>query len=423
MNLKDWRQPQRGGLTWRQRVARAWRRAGVLGACGGLALSCLMASPARAVDLSPTATSLSSTADRMISYRFQERMWQTADGRYHLVINRGALSPTGSLVLYSSGDGGLTWSQQAVIADTNGTSTCDGYLNGNLLALSFSTSSGAINFGTWRYDPATQAWSRRRVDTVYEDPTQLAFNPAVAADATGAQWLAYVIQDRNTKDAAIRLAHRPAGALAWADTGLVFGEVDNLSIQRSARPWPIPGGMGLLYTVREKIFWATRSDGALPSTPWADTTLFVAEPPFDPDPYGGHFSLMSDQANNLHMVTPDKGKALYFRFDFATQQWQPPRTVNGANGVGYVQMARVDNTLVMVANSVNRGEVFQSTDLGFNWTRPYSLTHPAPSGTIAYSPPRLEMAGTSSGPAPVLQLFTDGKLFRLMQFSVPVPPP
>lgn len=405
-----------------RRLGRAAGRRGRVALAGCLALACLLM-PAWAVDLTPTATSLSSTADRMISYRFQERMWQTADGRYHLVINRGALSPPGSLVMYSSGDGGLTWTQQFVIGDTNGTSTCDGYLSGNQLALSFSTSAGAIAFGTWRYDPATQAWSRRRVDTVYADPAQLAFNPAVAADATGALWLAYVTQDRSTSVAAIRLAQRPASSQAWADTGLLFGDVDDQGIQRSARPWPIPGGMGLLYTVREKIFWATRSDGAQPSTPWTTSTLFVAEPPFDPDPYGGHFSLVHDAANNLHMVTPDKGKALYFRFDFAAQQWQPPRTVNGANGVGYVQMARVDGTLVMIANSATRGEVFQSTDQGLNWTRPYSLTHPAPSGTIAYSPPRLEMAGTSSGgPAPVLQLFTDGKLFRLMQFSVPAQP-
>lgn len=387
-----------------------------------VALAACFAPAVHATDLTPTVTSLTSTADRMISYRFQERMWQTSDGRYHLMINRGALSPAGSLVMYSSGDGGVTWTQQFVVTDTNATSTCDGFLGGNQLNLAFSTSSGAIAFGTWRYDSTTGTWARRRVDTVYSDAAQLALNPAVAADSTGALWLAYVTQDRSSLVAAIRLARRPPSSVTWAGTGLVFGDVDNLGLERSARPWPIPGGMGLLYTVREKIFWATRSDGALASTPWATTTLFVAQPPYDPDPHGSHFSFVNDAANNLHLVTPDKGRALYFRFDFATQQWQPPRTVNGASSVGYVQMARVGDRLVMIANSATRGEVFQSADLGLTWTRPYSLTHPEPTGTISYSPPRLEMASFSTGPAPVMQLFTEGKVFKLMQFSVPVQP-
>ena len=400
-------------LTRRQMLA--------LGGASMLPASASLAA-SESVVLNPSSTNLSSTADRMISYRFQERMWQTADGAYHVIINRGALSPAGSLVLNSSQDGGVTWVAAATIANTNGTSTLDGFLSGNKLVMAFSTSSGGISFATFDYNPTTKKWTRRRTDVVYTDPSQLALNPAIALDATGALWCAYVTQDRATADCGIHMAQRPAGSMVWSDTGLTFGLVDAAGIERSARPWPIPGGMGLLYTVYEKIFWATRQDGAPSGDPWNTTTIFTSLPPFDPDPYGGHFSIVTDAAGNMHMVTPDDGRALYFRYSALTQAWEAPRTVQGAVGVGYVQMAVVDGRLMMIANSVTRGEVYQSADFGVNWVNSHSLVHPAPSGTIAYSPPRLEMASSSTGPAPVLQLFTDAKLFRLMRFSVPTIP-
>lgn len=55
------------------------------------------------------STNLSGDSELMISYRHQERMWQTADGGLHLVVNRGTSPGNPALVLNSSFDGGVTW--------------------------------------------------------------------------------------------------------------------------------------------------------------------------------------------------------------------------------------------------------------------------------------------------------------------------
>ena len=73
------------------------------------------------------STDLYSSSERMISYRHQEHMWQTADGALHLVINRGTLTPAPGLALYCSFDGGSTWllMQALPIPTTNPCSTAN----------------------------------------------------------------------------------------------------------------------------------------------------------------------------------------------------------------------------------------------------------------------------------------------------------
>ena len=70
-------------------LRRVWR-SGVAAILLGLAV----AIPAGAIvpTIQATLTDLTSSTERMISYRHQEHLWQTADGAYHLVFNRGALS-------------------------------------------------------------------------------------------------------------------------------------------------------------------------------------------------------------------------------------------------------------------------------------------------------------------------------------------
>lgn len=65
----------------------------------GLAATLWTAPLAAQVEIPAGLTDLSSTSERVISYRLQEHMWQTPDGASHAMINRGrgAALPTQSL--------------------------------------------------------------------------------------------------------------------------------------------------------------------------------------------------------------------------------------------------------------------------------------------------------------------------------------
>ena len=75
--------------------------------------------------------------------------------------------------------------------------------------------------------------------------------------------------------------------------------------------------------------------------------------------------------------------------------------------------------MVLVGNSYTNLSVYQSTDGGATFTRTQALTHPAPTGAIDYSRPRMETPATSTSPIPVLQQYLDGKIQRAMFFAVP----
>jgi len=61
--------------------------------------------PAGPIAIKATTTNLASSNERMISYRHQQHLVQTADGALHLLLNRGTLSPGPGLSLFSSFDG------------------------------------------------------------------------------------------------------------------------------------------------------------------------------------------------------------------------------------------------------------------------------------------------------------------------------
>src|SRR3546814_3970307 len=92
-----------------------------------------------AVVLDGTPTTLQSNTERMISLRHQEHMWETSDGATHVIVNRGELTASDSLQLYSTFDQGLTWVAGPHLADSDRYSTSDGYLVGDVLYVTHAT--------------------------------------------------------------------------------------------------------------------------------------------------------------------------------------------------------------------------------------------------------------------------------------------
>lgn len=201
-------------------------------------------------------TNLQSNTERMFALRHQEHMWETGDRATHVIINRGEKTAGDSLQLYSSFDQGVTWVAGPALADSDRYSTSDGYLDGDILYVTHATPAGVVRFTALRYVPGSGRWSLLRSETAYSSAGTIAINPAMAPDAAGTIWLAFVANDIATGNYSIRMVRNTPQQNGWTDTGFVFGAVDNTAIERSARPVATATGVGMVYTVHEKVYWA-----------------------------------------------------------------------------------------------------------------------------------------------------------------------
>ncbi len=386
-------------------------------------LACLFFSgngmAATPVTIPATQTTIQSTAERMISYRHQNHMWQTADGATHVMVNRGYQSPGNSLQIYSSFDGATGWTGGTKLSNSDRYSTSDGYLVGDILYVTYSTPSGGVVFTALQYDAGTAAWSQVWSETVFSSPGMVAINPAMAADATGTIWLAFVANEIATGNYSIKLLRNTSQLEGWVDTGLVFGDVDNLSIERSARPVPTASGMGMIYSVNEKILWASRDNATPLDQPWTNQVLFVSQAG-DTDPYASHFSVASDAQNNIHMAFVDGGRLGYFRFRSATQTWRSTWLSKDIQA-GYVQTTVAAGNVVIAVNvNTQLIGVYQSLDGGTNFSYSQRLVHPSPTAGVSYKNPRMETPSNTTGSVPLLQQYVDNGVQRLLFYDIPV---
>lgn len=388
----------------------------------GILICFQMTTVARAaVQIPASPTNLESDAGRMISYRQQEHMWQTGDGAIHVLINLGAQTQSGnSLTLFSSFDSGETWIPSVSLTPTKQYATSDGVLVGNDLHVVYSSSAGNVMYSVLQYDSTLKSWSLVQTETAFESGKFRGLNPGIAIDNEGGVWCAFVSENYLAQEYNIRMLYRPAGDAAWQDTGLIFGQTDGDSIERSARPVAVRNGIGMVYTVHQQFFWAYRSDGAPVTEPWTEQTLFTSSPPYDTDPYASHFSVATDSEKNVHLAFSDHGQLLYARFLDASQGWDPIRTLTGDVSAGYVQVSVAAGNIVLFTNEYTYVGVFQSSDGGTSFAYTQLLTHALASadGTISYRYPRIETPGQSLDPIPLLQQYVDNNVQRALYFAV-----
>lgn len=409
-------------------AAARFTRRSVLARCfaGALASASLMvggvhAQAAPVVVQAQAVPALTSNADRMISYRHQEHMWQTSDGALHVMINRGTLAPNAGLQLYTSVDNGLNWTLSASTGNTNAMATSDGVLVGDTLSLVYNNANNVIVYAGLQYDSATKTWAPTGSQAVFASQAVSALNPAIGFDSVGNAWVAFVVQNLSTGNYAIRMSKRSAGSNVWVDTGLTFGAVDNISIERSARPVPLPNGMGMVFSVHDKVYWATR-DNALPdNSAWTTILLYTRSTGSGSDPYASHFNLVADDANNLHMAMVDAGNIKYLRYASRTGLWNAVRTLTTDGQAAYCQASIVDGSKISISHNVGGkfSKTLVSTDKGYSFSVGYLLAHDAPVEGTQYNYARLETPARVASPAPVLQQYTVNAEQRVMLFQEP----
>ena len=402
-------------------------RGTVFGPAPLIRIACLVAafflSAAQAqTPVSSQPTDLTSNAELMISYRHQERMWQTPDGSLHLIINRGTLRPNPGLTLYSSYDGGTSWIAKASLARTNRNSTVDGELDGTLLSVVYGDASGGISFAQLSYDSPTQTWTVNRTESVFHSGSVDAANPAMAFDDAGIAWCGFAASDTAASENNLRWFYRPTEG-TWVDSGLVVGPTDAVDKQRSARPVRLAGAMGLIYRINTRTYWTVRPNGA--------TADYLADPQLiqvgsaraaRSDPWASHFNVAADDAGYLHLAIADNGAAMYLRYSSQDGTWTTARQINAQGTLSYLQVG-LANGQVQLSLSASRGAgaVYLSGDSGDTFTQAFALTLPPPADGVTYKTGRVETAGRSSGPLVVLEEYEDQKVQRLMVYRVPVP--
>ncbi len=368
-----------------------------------------------------TTTSLVSRADRMISYRSQEHMWQTDDGATHVIVNRGPRRDRLSLALYSTHDGGASWVYAGVsLPGSNGSSTSDGYLAGDRLHMTWDIGASTIRYAELVYDPAQKTWAIESTMDVFDSADAAALTPAMAVDAAGREWLAFTHKETSTGNFSIRMMRRDAGAGAWVDTGFTFGPVDNLSNERSGRPIATSRGMGMVFTVKAQTYWAERRNEWALDQPWPRALIYTKTEPSN-DPYGTHFSIVADADSNMHMSSVDGGRVVYSRYLVADREWVT-RLLTDNIKASYVQTTLSGGNVMLFSNAYTNLSVFQSADNGDTFVRTHALVHPAPAEGENYNRPRLETPSVSTSPVPVLQQYVKGKRQRALFFAVPVVP-
>ena len=381
--------------------------------------------PAGPIAIKATTTNLASSNERMISYRQQQHLVQTADGALHLLLNRGTLSPGPGLSLFSSFDGGTTWRLMQNFPGTDDKSTGDLKLIGDDLWMVYHTAAQVIVFAQLHYDSVLQTWSLLLSQQAFASSQWAALNPALAVDSIGTIWVGFLAKSLRRVNAVgnIRVVNRVGGGTLWTDPGLAFGPTDSQAVERSARPVAIPGGMGMVWTVHEVTYWSSRSDALPDNSAWTTSTVYTGiQESGGKDPYASHFNVTTDDQGGVHLVSIENYDVLYFRYLPSTDQWSAPLVVDDSRKVAYAQMGLINGKLG-VGFSVQRGKgsLAISSALGDSWSLGYDLQLIPGYVGVNFNTARIELPTRCSGTLPILQQYSDTESQKLMLFRVPMP--
>ena len=382
----------------------------------------------QAIQIESSTTSMTSTTKRMVSYRNQQHSWQTSDGAIHLMVNQGTVPADNSLTLYSSFDGGVTWTPMFTLANTNSYSTSDGIIQnsgtGAVLQLVYGSdpATGYIMYATATYNSAAQSWTLSTPQTAFAAPLYVGSNPAFSVDSGGNLWCEFTAENRKTLQYEVEMLYQAANTTTWTNTGLVFGGIDG-STQHAGRPVPLNNGVGMIYQVDQTMYWAYRLSGAPISTPWTTSVLYVGLPPQSSDPYDTHFAVAADASDNLFLAFQGTAQLQYMKYSSSTSSWGPVEALASASPTAtYMQVTIAGGNVVLFVNYKSSIQVFQSTDDGNTFTLTQALVHPTPppGSTLDYNNPRVEAPVNASSPIPTWQQFFNGPTQGLMFFQVPV---
>lgn len=202
-------------------------------------------------------TNLTGTAERMISYRHQERFFITDDGTQHLMLNLGdrESESKGALALMTKQAGQTDWEEAVDLNCSNNESTADMVLENNRLHIVYSCNK-EIWYSRLSYDALTSTWWNLKKKRIFRSLTQTPSAPTIAI--TSDQKL-HVVFTRATLNKVVQLVSYSSNnpLFRWTSNG-TFG-TENKRPGKAGRLLNIGEGIALIYTDVSDVSGAARS--------------------------------------------------------------------------------------------------------------------------------------------------------------------
>jgi hypothetical protein len=364
-------------------------------------------------------TGIWSTTEDMISLRHQEHSWITADGSVHLIVNQNK-----QFSLFSSSDGGLNWQKKLSIASPGGT---DGLLIDNSLFITYPSLQGGIKLAQLNYNSIDLSWSLVQTKNVCQKQDFAASVPSLTIDDRQNIWITFINKDKINNLESIELLYSNDGGINWQEPIVNLPAPIPLEgsnrTRQSAKLLSFSGGVGLVYIYQDTFNWAYRLNDWSADTPWQEQQIFQYTNRLSNDGRG-HFSLVVDSLDNIHVVTADRTGLVYLKFNSQQQIWETPKLLTNVP-TAYMQVSRSDDDRLLLTYNVKQNgssflEVLESLDLGQSFQLSNQLIYESLTAPVN---PRMETPGLIQETLPVFQQVSlqDGQQ-GLVYFDVDVEP-
>ena len=306
-------------------------------------------------DLVPT--NLTSITEGAVSNRFQNHMWVTGDGRFHLLFNNGETRD--ALEIYSSFDG-VDWQLTKIMRRSRSTSTGDGVLVGDYLYIVYPLKQNEINLTILEYQRDRGRWKTRLESTVLTSETTAFDRPSIAVDSRGRIWISATATRNGNSAIQIFAMEDSQSELQWiAQPGSI-----NTSAQRSARLIATDGILALVFTDNPgtsseefELNFIYRPDHLNARSGWTHPQRLIAYSSSENDRYGTHFNCATDLNGNIHVLTRRGDELMYIKIANLSIAFNTPRPIFTGELAPYSQISVDQNNRIYALCPIKEGNL------------------------------------------------------------------
>lgn len=364
-----------------------------------------LAPAVHAVSIIEGLTTITGTAERMISYRHQERFVFTDDGSQHLLVNLGNRDSENraALALMVKESGDLGWKEAIDLECSNHESTADLVIHDNYLHIVHSCGK-ELWYSRLTYDPHLFTWWNLKKRRIFKSFTQTPSAPTLAIDSDQTFYVAFTLTGRTNKVQLSGLSSEKP-LRSWEKT-VVWGN-KNKRPAKAGRLLALDNGIALIYTdvvtgddAQSTLnFTRATSEGE-----WSLPVVLESTSAGFHDPYGSHYSASVDQQGNIHLIWPVDKQLKYYRYDATTEEWSSSYVLESPHNAVYSQVSlHTDGRIFLIFNVGEHLQVIESNDYGLNYMNTVLLTHPYLGESYDWAQPRVETPALFSDRLPVLQ--------------------
>jgi hypothetical protein len=357
--------------------------------------------------LSQGFTNITGSAERMISYRHQERFIITSDGSQHLLVNLGNRDSEskGALALMQKVQGNVDWYEAVDFDCSDETSTADMFMENDQLHIVYSCKK-EVWYTRLSYDWLTSSWWDYKTHRISYSYTQIPSAPTIAMDNHGTL---YVVFTQTRLDNLVQLKEFSSSKplLKW-NTTYIWGTA-NKRPAKTGRLLRHNSSIALIYTdVSEGSttdyestlnFIQMNDDGN-----WSIPVRLETTPAGFHDPFGSHYNASVDDQGNIHLIWPVEKRLKYYRYDQSSAEWSNAFILEFPHNAVYGQVVlHDDGRIFLVYNVGEQLQVVESSDNGLTFEHTAFLVHSTENPLYDWAQPRVETPALFSDTLEVIQ--------------------